>query len=67
MIAAPHTTNWDFPIMLALTKVLRCEDLLVGQAVAVQAARWAQIMRWLGGVVDRPQRTRRHGVGALAQ
>lgn len=53
MIAAPHTSNWDFPLTLALARVngvkiswLRKKSLFRGPA--------GPVMRWLGGVpIDR--------------
>ena len=53
MIAAPHTTNWDFPIMLALTKVLGVRVSWLGKRSLFKGP-MGPLMRWLGGVsIDR--------------
>lgn len=53
MIAAPHTTNWDFPIMLALTKVLGVRVSWLGKRSLFKGP-MGPVMRWLGGVsIDR--------------
>ncbi len=55
MIAAPHTTNWDFPITLALSFALMVKVYWMGKATIF---RWpfGEICRWLGGIpVDRSQ------------
>ncbi len=53
LIAAPHTSNWDFPIGIAVTYLLRIKIHWVGKHTLF---RWPYggIMRWLGGIgVDR--------------
>jgi len=53
MIAAPHTTNWDLPITLALTFVFRIKVYWMGKDTIF---RWpfGTLMKWLGGIpVDR--------------
>ena len=55
MIAAPHTTNWDFPITLAITFVLKIKIYWMGKAAIF---RWpfGSACRWLGGIpIDRSQ------------
>ena len=53
MIAAPHTTNWDFPIMLALTTVLGCRVSYLGKQSLFKGP-MGPVMRRLGGVaIDR--------------
>ena len=53
MIGAPHTTNWDFPLMLALTKVSGVRTSWLGKRSLFKGP-LGPIMRWLGGVaVDR--------------
>ena len=49
MIAAPHTTNWDMPIMLAVAYVLGVNPSWLGKK---ELFRWpfGGFMRWLGGV-----------------
>jgi 1-acyl-sn-glycerol-3-phosphate acyltransferase len=53
LIAAPHTSNWDFPITLMLCFVLRLRVHWVGKASLFPwGAGW--LARWLGGIaVDR--------------
>lgn len=53
IIAAPHTTNWDFPIMLALAKVSGVKVSWLGKRTLFNGP-MGSIMRRLGGVaVDR--------------
>jgi 1-acyl-sn-glycerol-3-phosphate acyltransferase len=55
IIAAPHTTNWDFPITLAMTFVLKIKIYWMGKAAIF---RWpfGSVSRWLGGIpIDRSQ------------
>jgi 1-acyl-sn-glycerol-3-phosphate acyltransferase len=55
IIAAPHTSNWDFPITLAVAFVLRMKIYWMGKAAMF---RWpfAATLRWLGGIpIDRSQ------------
>jgi len=55
LIAAPHTSNWDFPIALMLCFVLRLDVYWMGKASLFPPVLGA-IMRWLGGIpVDRSQ------------
>ena len=53
MIAAPHTSNWDMPLMLVAAAILRVRVSWLGKK---SLFRWpfGGIMRWLGGIpVDR--------------
>jgi 1-acyl-sn-glycerol-3-phosphate acyltransferase len=53
VIAAPHTSNWDLPLMLAVSYVLGIRPAWLGK---VELFRWpfGGLMRWLGGLpVDR--------------
>lgn len=53
IIAAPHTSNWDFPITLALTFALKIKIYWMGKAALF---RWpfGAACRWLGGIpIDR--------------
>lgn len=53
LIGAPHTSNWDFPIGIAATYLLRLRINWVGKHTLF---RWPYggLMRWLGGIgVDR--------------
>lgn len=53
LIAAPHTTNWDLPIMLALGFLLRAKLFWMSKE---SIFRWpfGGLLRWLGGIpIDR--------------
>jgi 1-acyl-sn-glycerol-3-phosphate acyltransferase len=53
IIAAPHTSNWDFPITLAVAFALKTKIYWMGKAAIF---RWpfAAAFRWLGGIpIDR--------------
>jgi 1-acyl-sn-glycerol-3-phosphate acyltransferase len=53
VVAAPHTSNWDLPIMLAVSYVLGIRPAWLGKR---ELFRWpfGGLMRWLGGLpVDR--------------
>jgi 1-acyl-sn-glycerol-3-phosphate acyltransferase len=53
LIAAPHTSNWDFPITLMLCFVLRLRVYWMAKA---SLFRWplGYLSRWLGGIaIDR--------------
>ena len=53
MIAAPHTTNWDFPMTLALAKASGVKISWLGKRSLFKGP-MGPVMRWLGGVaVDR--------------
>ena len=53
MTAAPHTTNWDFPLMLALTRASDVEVKWLGKASLFRGP-MGPLMRRLGGIpVDR--------------
>ena len=53
MIAAPHTTNWDFPLMLALTRASGVRVSWLGKRSLFKGP-MGPIMRGLGGIaVDR--------------
>lgn len=57
LIAAPHTSNWDLPFMLAVAYVLGITPAWLGKR---EMFRWpfGGFFRWLGGIpVDRSQRT----------
>jgi 1-acyl-sn-glycerol-3-phosphate acyltransferase len=56
VIAAPHTSNWDLPLMLAVAYVLGIRPAWLGKR---ELFRWpfGWFMRWLGGLpVDRGAR-----------
>jgi 1-acyl-sn-glycerol-3-phosphate acyltransferase len=53
LIAAPHTSNWDFPITLSLTFALKGKIYWMGKDTLF---RWPfkRVFKWLGGIsVDR--------------
>jgi 1-acyl-sn-glycerol-3-phosphate acyltransferase len=53
IIAAPHTSNWDFPITLAVAFALKIKIYWMGKAAMF---RWpfGAALRWLGGIpIDR--------------
>ena len=53
MIAAPHSTNWDFPLTLAIAKVTGIRISWLGKDALFKGP-MGPIMRWLGGVaIDR--------------
>ncbi|NML62881.1 glycerol acyltransferase [Massilia sp. RP-1-19] len=53
LIAAPHTSNWDFPITLMVAFVLRLRVYWMAKA-SVFAGPLGPVARWLGGIpVDR--------------
>ncbi len=49
MITVPHTSNWDFPLALAMAFVYRFEMHWMGKASLFSGWR-GPIMRWLGGI-----------------
>ncbi|MFH1084094.1 MAG: lysophospholipid acyltransferase family protein [Pseudomonadota bacterium] len=59
IIAAPHTSNWDFPITLAITFALKIKIYWMGKSVMF---RWpfGAVCRWLGGIPI--ERSRSHNV-----
>ncbi|MBF0239844.1 MAG: lysophospholipid acyltransferase family protein [SAR324 cluster bacterium] len=53
MIAAPHTTNWDLIIMLALCFIFRVKIVWLGKDKIFRFP-FGWFMRWMGGVsIDR--------------
>jgi 1-acyl-sn-glycerol-3-phosphate acyltransferase len=55
IIAAPHTTNWDFPITIAGTFVLKIKVYWMGKAAMFRQP-FGAVCRWLGGIpIDRSQ------------
>jgi 1-acyl-sn-glycerol-3-phosphate acyltransferase len=56
VIAAPHTTNWDLPYMLAVSWALGVRPRWLGKRELFRAP-FGWLMRWLGGIpVDRSRR-----------
>ncbi|MGE0102204.1 MAG: lysophospholipid acyltransferase family protein [Blastocatellales bacterium] len=53
LIAAPHTSNWDFPVMLMAAFGLRVKAYWIGKNSLFKAPH-GRFFRWLGGIpVDR--------------
>ncbi|MFZ6746545.1 lysophospholipid acyltransferase family protein [Undibacterium sp. JH2W] len=53
LIAAPHTSNWDFPFTLMICFALRLRVYWMGKSSLFPPV-FGHIMRWLGGIpVDR--------------
>ena len=59
VLAGPHTSNWDFPVMLASASILRLNPYWMGKnALFTHPLGW--FLKWLGGIpIDRSQS---HGV-----
>lgn len=56
MIAAPHTSNWDLPVMLTIAFALRARVFWMGKDTLFRPP-FGHLFRWLGGVpVDRRKR-----------
>jgi 1-acyl-sn-glycerol-3-phosphate acyltransferase len=56
LIVAPHTSNWDFPVMLALAVALRIKATWMGKHTLFRPP-YGWIMRRLGGLpIDRTAR-----------
>lgn len=53
MIAAPHTSNWDLPVMLTIAFALRARVFWMGKHTLFRKP-FGTLFRWLGGVpIDR--------------
>jgi 1-acyl-sn-glycerol-3-phosphate acyltransferase len=53
LIAAPHTSNWDLPVMLSLAFAFRTGLFWMGKDTLFRRP-FGAIMRWLGGIpIDR--------------
>ena len=53
VIAAPHTSNWDFPLTLLIAFALRLRIRAMGKDTLVKGP-WGFLFRWLGIIpVDR--------------
>ena len=64
VIAAPHSSNWDFIIGIAFVFALRLDIRFIGKAQLFQGP-LAPLMRWLGGMPvdrDRPQGFVEHAI-----
>lgn len=58
IVAAPHTSAWDFPFTLATGAVLGLEMSWLGKESLFRGRLRGAIMRWLGGIpVDRAKRS----------
>ncbi|MCC7244937.1 MAG: 1-acyl-sn-glycerol-3-phosphate acyltransferase [Saprospiraceae bacterium] len=65
VIAAPHTSNWDFPLGVLVNSAVPCHANYVGKHTLF---RWpfGILFRWLGGIpVDRSRKTGGHFVDAI--
>lgn len=49
LIAAPHTSNWDFPLMLMIVLKLRLRLFWMGKHTLFPFP-FAWLMKWLGGI-----------------
>lgn len=49
IIAAPHTSNWDFPIGIAMAFHLRVKVYFIGKHTLFSGIK-GPFMRWLGGI-----------------
>lgn len=66
LIGAPHTSNWDFPLMLAVILSCGMDVHWLGKHTLFRAPlNW--LMRWLGGIpIDRSRADNRvQGIAAL--
>lgn len=53
LIAAPHTSNWDFPIMMFIAFKLRAKVYWMGKA-SIFNKPFGTLFKWLGGIpIDR--------------
>jgi len=53
LIAAPHTSNWDLPFLMAMTFTLRAKIYWMGKAQIFKPP-FKGLMKWMGGIpVDR--------------
>lgn len=58
LIAAPHTSNWDFPTMMVVAFVLGLDVHWMGKHTLFPKGPLGTIMRWFGGLAI--DRTKRH-------
>jgi hypothetical protein len=68
-LGAPHTSNWDFPLLLAAMLILRIDARWLGKHTLFRFP-FGGLMRWLGGIPV--NRSRAHNrvadmIGAFAQ
>ena len=56
LIAAPHTTNWDLPITLMASFVLRLNPYWIGKS-SIFKPPFGAVMRWLGGIAVRREQS----------
>lgn len=53
IVAAPHTSNWDLPFMMAASSIFRLKVSWMGKHTLFKAP-FGRVMRWLGGIpIDR--------------
>lgn len=54
LIAAPHTSNWDFPTMMAASFILGLDVHWIGKHTLFPTGPFGALMRWFGGIgIDR--------------
>ncbi len=49
VIGAPHTSNWDFPLVIAMAFHMRLNVYFIGKHTLIKGPA-GPIMRWLGGI-----------------
>ena len=54
LVAAPHTSNWDFPIMMLIAFKLRGKLYSMGKDALFRKP-FGTFFKWLGGHPHRPQ------------
>jgi len=62
IITAPHSSNWDFPIGIAVVFTLRLDVRFIGKMELFRGP-FGPLMRWLGGLPV----NRQHPVGLVEQ
>ena len=69
IIAAPHTSNWDFPIMLLISFAMEMKVYWMGKD-AIFKKPFTGLFKWLGGIaIDRssPNNVVQQSIDTLAQ
>ena len=49
LLAAPHTSNWDLPLMLAFAMAFELQVSWMGKVTLFRGP-FGRVMRWLGGI-----------------
>ncbi|MDQ2694080.1 MAG: glycerol acyltransferase, partial [Pseudomonadota bacterium] len=63
LIGAPHTSNWDFLLMLAMALVFQVEFVWMGKHTLFKRP-FDKVFHWMGGIPI--NRTKAHGVVSRA-